>query len=600
MTDPVKKIGDAVLAREVIEKFAQGEDCAEYIDEEELGLGSPESGRSEPEDLLCHVFHSATDDDVSDVVEPGEKLKLQAAGFAPEFIAELAGPDGRRALRERAKWLADHIVAPWYRPNLPAHERQKMVDELRDYGRDAAVALPPLLEIMEDYSSVDSMNEDDYRLLSKVTDVLENMGPKAKAAIPYMKKIYQRLESADFPRAVAQILVNDVDILLEDLSDENSKIRRLASSALGLMNWESAKSNSEKIVPALRAALILTEVYWDPQTENQTRSNIIYALLKIKEDKGALALFEDLLRRDPESYLVSDIVYLKAELGRRALPFLFRGLKSPNFGEDVVIAIRAIGLEVEDIQPLIAEMSVAHLHLDDHFVLKLALAEIGPPAVRPLVQILKEADGTRFDLAADILGWLGKKAAGAAPELYALARDFKKKSKELKSVNENDIERAGASLGKAVDIMGIFRHMGSEAVPILVGGLKENDPDMTYFCLSSIRDIGKEAKEAVSEVLPFLDDPSPFLRSTAVFTLEAIAPEDSEVLMKIIAALQDAHSDVRWSAAFTLRELAFKNVNAPIYLALPLLVAMRDNVREEERVRKTAGDAVQAIEEKVL
>lgn len=109
---PRNNFGDAALAEKVLKAFAEGVEGLSY---EECQALEVEGGCSDLEYGLDW---------------PNKPENLLRDGFTKEFVDTFMGPDGLRALRERAKWLADHAVKKWYRKDLSDWERNRCVELL--------------------------------------------------------------------------------------------------------------------------------------------------------------------------------------------------------------------------------------------------------------------------------------------------------------------------------------------------------------------------------------------------------------------------------------------------------------------------------------
>lgn len=110
---PVRQnFGDAALAEKVLKAFVEGMDGLSY---EECQALEVEGGCSDLEFNL-------------DL--PTKPASLVQDGFTKEFVDTFMGPDRLRALRERAKWLADHAVKKWRRVDFSDWERNRCVELL--------------------------------------------------------------------------------------------------------------------------------------------------------------------------------------------------------------------------------------------------------------------------------------------------------------------------------------------------------------------------------------------------------------------------------------------------------------------------------------
>lgn len=190
MTDPVSKkgFGDAALAEKVIEVYARGNDIGKHPSSEEC----KEMFDIEDSWMRCYSlrFVLASDSEGASMITENEKKGLmQTDNFSEEFVLALAGDDGKRALRERVKWLADHAVTKWWRLDYAEWRRAGLLDELFVLGAEAKEALPQLIWILQ--------NETAYDLVTKAINVIGAIGRDAKEVTPLLMQIYKVLASVD-------------------------------------------------------------------------------------------------------------------------------------------------------------------------------------------------------------------------------------------------------------------------------------------------------------------------------------------------------------------------------------------------------------------
>ncbi len=129
-------------------------------------------------------------------IHSGDCERLEKVGFDKDFIDTLANASGTEALRNtRIRWLSDHMVTKWYRPDFTKSQRMGMMTEFAQTPNAPAKkeAIPTLVALLKDK---------DEEISGVATLLLRNIGPEATLT------------------------------LMEALKDENPHVRRNAASSL--------------------------------------------------------------------------------------------------------------------------------------------------------------------------------------------------------------------------------------------------------------------------------------------------------------------------------------------------------------------------------
>ena len=436
--------------------------------EDREGLTRKECKGAGFSDAQCNVLVPALGKGAEGNITADEQKKLEEFGFAKEFIQSLAGDDGNKALRNRVRWLADHITPKNYRictRDCDVRKRTDNILELESIGPDAAEAVPSLIKaIQEKYwlAHVGAIvalghigpaaREAIPALIAIMRDRNQNFGPSEEAAeslghigpaaMPALVKIFQDKEENFFARSKAAMALGyippAIPILIQVLEDKNDDMHAIAALALG-----NISSADENVIQALIAAL--KDEDW------RVRINAAEALGKIgPAAKQAIPALVALLKNwDREknnqsySYLLSVAEDSLASIGPPAIPALIEALKfdSPYNGINLLPQASRV------------------------------LIKIGLPAVPALIKALKDEDLTTRREAASTLGAIGD--PHATPALIAALKD-----------EDSDVRCfAAVALGQIGD------HL---AIPPLQKMIRE-DPDL--FC----RQRAQEAFDKIME-----------------------------------------------------------------------------------------------------
>src|SRR5215471_3150645 len=125
MTDPIQNLTiGAKYLEKVIHEYAETPDRLTRQECQSVGIS----------ESSCKVLVNSLSYGQGGVITQEEQNTLRNAGFSNNFIQELTGNDGQKALQNRIRWLADNAITKWCRWDYDEITRMKMVDELGDIG----------------------------------------------------------------------------------------------------------------------------------------------------------------------------------------------------------------------------------------------------------------------------------------------------------------------------------------------------------------------------------------------------------------------------------------------------------------------------------
>src|SRR5262249_12380244 len=94
--------------------------------------------------------------------------------------------------------------------------------------------------------------------------------------------------------------------------------------------------------------------------------------------------------------------------------------------------------------------------------------------------------------------------------------------------------------------------LGASAVPDLIGAMKDDDWDVRNQAVTSLGDIGPEARAGVPALIDALQEEDKYFRSNAAIALGKIGRESRAAVPALTRALKDKEEDVRREAAAAL------------------------------------------------
>ena len=217
----------------------------------------------------------------------------------------------------------------------------------------------------------------------------------------------------------------------------------------------------------------------------------------------------------------------------------------------VVTAIAAIG------EPAVRPLLEAFREPWPRFrrILMSVLAAIGVPAVSPLRQLLRSEDPL-MEAAADTLSLIGK---AAVPALLEALSDPSPavQAAAARALGSMDDDRAARPLVSLLDqanedvrtaAAGALADLGEPAVRPLVEALRRGGPATRAEAAAILGEIG--AGEALPPLLEALTDPEPLVRRNTISQLPLLREPGIEPRMRLL--LDDAHLGVRLAAIWAL------------------------------------------------
>jgi HEAT repeat protein len=220
---------------------------------------------------------------------------------------------------------------------------------------------------------------------------------------------------------------------------------------------------------------------------------------------------------------------------QEAVPALIAALKDEGRRRDAADALGAIGPGAKAAVPaLLAVLKDRDAYTRSRVAY--ALGSIGPEAkvsVPALIEVSKqEAECVRLEACTALIR-LGKADAGIPPLLKLLKEDSKRRT-------DSFLNRIGGAL-LANDIFYRRKYLGpesTEAVPVLVRALKDENEGVRSFAWLALMRIGPGAKEAVPALAGMLKDKEHTTRSRAALALGHIGPQAKEAFPALIQSLR--------------------------------------------------------------
>jgi HEAT repeat protein len=138
-----------------------------------------------------------------------------------------------------------------------------------------------------------------------------------------------------------------------------------------------------------------------------------------------------------------------------------------------------------------------------------------------------------------------------------------------------------------------LQQIGQDAVPPLIGALRDENSIVRIAAADSLGRIGPEARAAIAPLREALKDDDRSVRRHAAFALGVVDPDNQSVIPALIEALKDNDKEVRRHAA-----VALGRIGPGAKTAVSALVgAMKD---DEGSYRWIYRNALEAINEEVM
>ncbi len=306
----------------------------------------------------------------------------------------------------------------------------------------------------------------------------------------------------------------------------------------------------------------------------QERQAAAEALAKLGADArdATPALVEALPERDPA--VAGRVREALARIGPAAAPALAEALAKPELRGGAALVLGDLGADAKPAVPALLRalkgVQPGPPALAARSPLLLALARVGPDAVPPLVEWLRDADPELRNSAATALALIGPAARPAVPALIGMLKD-------AEAANRREAAIALGSIGPgasdaAVPLVEFLKSLpaerkaqarlaglalsriGKAAVPALMGGVKGDNATARVECASALGLIGPDAAEAVPALVEALK-PGSGLEGEAADALGRIGPAAKEAVPALLVLLGQPPHPARRQAVRALGAL---------------------------------------------
>jgi HEAT repeat protein len=411
------------------------------------------------------------------------------------------------------------------------------------FGDETSAPVKPAKEQLPYY--LKQLKADDAAVRKKAAEDLGKIGLEAVVAIPAL------IEALDDPDAEVTVsakwALTDVGemaapFLIAALENKSPQVRRLALEALPWLRGESRK-------PAIPAVVRLLRTHEDPDTraaavdairafraecaipdlidalvadrDHCVRYSVLTALLNFGPAAKAavptltaLMLNDSLEDRDSLAFLAWNTL---ASIGADAVPALVDVLRETNY----------------PVQR--RQMAVCALWR----MAKWKSADVPKKAVPILIESLQEEDEHFRVQILDALEAMGKQAFAAHDVLSRLVKEAK--SQRIRVV----AARTLYSVDPTNDL----------SVPAIADGLKAKNPGVRCSAAYAAHSIGKPARAAVPALMQALQDEDVVVRREVAFALGAIGQGARAAVPALEKALKDTEASVRRAAGAALKQI---------------------------------------------
>jgi HEAT repeat protein len=489
-------------------------------------------------------------------ITAAEQDRLRQVGLADEFIAGLAGNDGRLALRQRADWLVAHVGRGFF--GLTPKERVLVMRELSDLGDDTSLAAPALIHALGDadlrvrreaaqalgdlkavaavpalLTKLGTWSEGDRVVLITALGAIATVMPPADYAekvLPHLRTALRhdpampvRLAAAQALGELAAMSTDAVADLIQALADPQWWVRQRAAWALGRMGeavtGRDADGNDE---PDAVTALIETLRSW-PAGDRRVSCVALTAIGR----PAVVPLVAVMLRTGSEPlWARQEAALVLGEIGDPAgVNYLVVGLADPDPAIEAAVQGALIRLGEKAVYELArvlerARERPAYARSAANLLVILGLDH--PETLTTLSTRFQHADALVVELAIETVGFIGAEAAGASREktlsLAPRLLDLLQQERSGLSPDENWLIRTAATraLGRMRDSSAAtvevllsatldwpeehssvpaeaLVNMGAAVVPRVSQGCRQCRPDRQGLLLDVLADIGAPA-----------------------------------------------------------------------------------------------------------
>ncbi|MGL5062020.1 MAG: HEAT repeat domain-containing protein, partial [Microcoleus sp.] len=128
---------------------------------------------------------------------------------------------------------------------------------------------------------------------------------------------------------------------------------------------------------------------------------------------------------------------------------------------------------------------------------------------------------------------------------------------------------------------GIIGAEAKNAVPQLIPLLQDSDADVRSNAATALGRIGAEAKTTVPRLIPLLQDSHPLVRINAAFALGEIGAEAKNAVSQLTPLLQDSNADVRENSVNIFQVIGIFDAKTAVSQLVALLQDSNSGVRRE-------------------
>ncbi|APW61985.1 HEAT repeat domain-containing protein [Paludisphaera borealis] len=480
-------------------------------------------------------------------------------------------------------------------------------------------AVEPLRGLLKDKETKEGVQ-------AEVVMALGRIGADAAPAVPDLipllgdKSERIRLEAA---HSLGTVGAAATDPLIAACSDKNIITRSRAVEALG---WSSTPDDrvrravfdrARDDAPEVRAEAVRALARLKPADDDALLA-VVKESLRSTDEPVRLAVVDLLVERRPllaklspelQTLLTADhdgvarhAAFLLGANGPDAAPALLQALaRDKTRIEPIAEALAAIGRPV--VKPLLQAVEDPSPRVRRGAVLALGrIRPLAPGAAAKLTLVLRDSDASVRAASLLAVGGLGRQAGEALPAVRSLLSSDSAETRRqavdvLARTAPRDAQLADDLAGRlddadprvqrqVIDVLRSLGPLGRKSLAAMIGKLKSPDAEVRIAAAEFVGSHGPAAAEAVPALVAMLGDPEPKIQALAAQTLGRLGPAAKPALDPL-SALLAAHDAPAREAAAT----AIGGMGLDPEAARPHLVkALRD---ESPDVRRAAGRAVQ-------
>jgi HEAT repeat protein len=441
-------------------------------------------------------------------------------------------------------------------------------------------AVPGLLERLRDgapgvrkecAACLGRMGADDKDIPARLTDALKDDDKQVGAAAA---GALLRLDRKNRDAVAA---------LIDGVMGQDADVRRSAGELL--LQLRPRPKDADKAYAALLK----------PEYNVTLRLSAAEALLEAhRRSKEVLPVLIEIVK-SPDRTSRQRSLEIMARLGsdaKAALPDLMGLIKSGPQSNDVDDAFVQIGPDA--VPPLI---EVLRENNSTAYSAAAILGQMGPEAGPTLIKLLDDSDAQIRSKALSVLGQNGPSAPGGLAAIVSVARDEKEARQHLLAVNGLSWAGPGAKAAvpvflelvsqkdssckrAALDALFRFRLDADKVLPALNELVKDKDPSIRLGAATLRWRLDHKVGPALEIIKPQLTDLT--TRFWAMKTLVVISAADEEGVPALVGCIEDSDAAMSWQ---TLSEIDLASVT-PKLPATPLVKQLKS---EDPNVRATAA-----------